>query len=90
MTGPCLPGSIATARLSLRPFRFEDVDNILVYAGDEEWSRYLIGVPHPYQRSDAIQFLARLEPSSTPRFARTLCSAVSAPLPTRATSRRSA
>jgi RimJ/RimL family protein N-acetyltransferase len=32
---------------------------VLSFAVDEEWSRYLIGVPHPYLRSDAVQFLAR-------------------------------
>ena len=59
MTAPLLPETIATPRLTLRPFRFEDVDEVLAYAGDEEWSKYLISVPHPYQRLDAVQFVAR-------------------------------
>ena len=59
MTVPLLPRSFSTARLTLRPFRFEDADDVLAYANDEEWSRYLIGPPYPYQRSDAVQFLAR-------------------------------
>ena len=54
-----LPETITTARLELRPLRFEDVDDALAYANDEEWSRHLLGVPYPYQRSDAIAFLAR-------------------------------
>lgn len=59
MTVPLLPETIATPRLTLRPFRLEDVDGVLAYADDEEWSKYLISVPHPYQRSDAVQFVAR-------------------------------
>jgi ribosomal-protein-alanine N-acetyltransferase len=56
---PVLPENIATSRLALRPFCFDDVDAVLSYANDEEWSRYMGGVPYPYQCSDAIQFLAR-------------------------------
>src|SRR5882724_5562221 len=53
-----LPDLIATARLVLRPWRFEDVDEVLSYASDEEWGRYL-PVPRPYVRADAVDFLAR-------------------------------
>ena len=59
MTTLQLPEVIHTPRLLLRPYRFEDVDDVLAYACDEEWSRYLIGVPNPYRRADALQFLAR-------------------------------
>lgn len=59
MSAPLLPETIATPRLTLRSFRFEDVDDVLAYADDEEWSKYLISVSHPYQRSDAVQFVAR-------------------------------
>lgn len=59
MGAPLLPETIQTPRTVLRPFRFEDVDDVLAYAGDEEWGRYLIGIPQPYRRSDAAQFLAR-------------------------------
>lgn len=59
MTSPQLPESIVTARTTLRPFRFEDIDDVMAYADDEEWSRYLLGVPHPYRRSDSVSFLAR-------------------------------
>ena len=37
---------------------FGDVDDILAYANDEEWSRYL-PVPFPYDSSDAKEFIAR-------------------------------
>jgi RimJ/RimL family protein N-acetyltransferase len=58
MTGTSLPDVITTTRLVLRPWRFEDVDDVLAYATDEEWARYL-PVPQPYDRADAVEFLAR-------------------------------
>ncbi|MCJ7626587.1 MAG: GNAT family N-acetyltransferase [Anaerolineaceae bacterium] len=48
---------IETKRLRLRPHGFHDIDDILAYATDPEWSRYL-PVPHPYTRSDAEEFIA--------------------------------
>ncbi len=48
---------IRTERLVLRPHRFEDLDDVLAYATDETWSRYL-PVPQPYTRDDGVQFLA--------------------------------
>lgn len=59
MGAPLLPYVIHTSRLVLRPFEFGDVDDILAYAADEEWSRYLSGTPQPYRREDAVQFVAR-------------------------------
>lgn len=59
MKTPHLPETIPTQRTVLRPFRFEDVDDVVAYADDDEWSRYLSGVPRPYRRAEAIQFLAR-------------------------------
>ena len=38
---------LRTERLLLRPFAFEDVEDVLAYASDPEWSRYLIPVPDP-------------------------------------------
>ena len=63
---PDLPKSIESNRLLLRPHRFGDVEDILVYAIDPEWSRYM-PVPHPYARKDAEEFLAlaKLDESST-------------------------
>ena len=52
-----LPERIETDRLKLRPFRLEDVDDILSFASDPEWARYL-PVPQPYTKSDAEKFVA--------------------------------
>jgi RimJ/RimL family protein N-acetyltransferase len=52
-----LPEIIETKRLRLRPHAFHDVDDVLAFAADPEWSRYL-PVPHPYTRSNAEQFIA--------------------------------
>ena len=52
-----LPDIIETARLRLRPFRLQDVDDVLIYASDPEWARYL-PVPQPYTKTDAEQFIA--------------------------------
>ena len=54
-----LPEVIKTARLTLRAWQLDDVDDVLAYAQDEEWSRYLRLLPSPYFRSDAEQFIAR-------------------------------
>jgi [ribosomal protein S5]-alanine N-acetyltransferase len=59
MTPDALPEVIATARLELRPWSLDDVDDVYSYARDPEWSRYLHLVPVPYSRHDAELFLAR-------------------------------
>lgn len=59
MTRPALPDEIETDRLVLRPWRLDDVDAVLAYAQDPEWSRFLRALPRPYTRDDAIQFVAR-------------------------------
>ena len=67
-----LPEVITTARLTLRPWQLDDVDDVLSYAQDEEWSRYLRALPRPYGRSDAEQFIARqilLDRASHPSWA---------------------
>ena len=53
-----LPKTIETDRLRLRPFELGDVDDVLAYARDPEFSRYVL-MPHPYSRRDAEQYLAR-------------------------------
>lgn len=53
-----LPEVLETERLLLRPFRFGDVDDVLAYARDPEWSRFLRVLPRPYERSHAEQFVA--------------------------------
>jgi [ribosomal protein S5]-alanine N-acetyltransferase len=52
-----LPDLLETARLQLRPFRLRDVDDVLVYATDPEWARYL-PVPQPYTQAEAEKFIA--------------------------------
>ena len=44
---------LKTERLLLRPFTLEDVGDVLAYADDEDWARFLPIVPLPYTRSDA-------------------------------------
>jgi ribosomal-protein-alanine N-acetyltransferase len=58
MSQSSLPEIIETKRMILRPYRSEDVEDILAYATDEAWSRFL-PVPRSYSRTDAVQFLDR-------------------------------
>lgn len=53
-----LPDVIETERLILRPYSLDDVEDVLSYASDPEWARYLGPVPQPYTRADAEEFLA--------------------------------
>ena len=55
---PELPETIRTERLTLRRFRLTDLEDVLAYATDPQWARYL-PVPHPYTRRDGEEFLAR-------------------------------
>ena len=48
---------IKTDRLILRVFSFKDVEDVLLYASDSEWARFL-PVPQPYTRADAEKFVA--------------------------------
>lgn len=60
-----LPQTLQTERLLLKPWAFENVEDVLAYATDEEWSRYL-PVPHPYERQHAEHFISKqilLDPS---------------------------
>lgn len=71
-TAPMMPEFIQTTRLGLRHWRLSDVDDVLAYAQDPEWSRYLHALPVPYTRRDAEEFIARqvlLEPTSHPAWA---------------------
>lgn len=43
----------------LRPYELGDVQDILAYAQDEEWSRFLRALPQPYEFRDAEEFIAR-------------------------------
>lgn len=67
-----LPEVIETERLYLRAWQLNDVEDVLAYAQDPEWSRYLHAIPAPYSRRDAEQFVARqllLDPESHPSWA---------------------
>ena len=62
---------LQTERLLLRPFDFRDVDDVLSYASEPEFGRYL-PVPQPYTRDDAVEFVAHrvlAEWSTRPHFA---------------------
>ena len=62
---------IRTKRLLLRPFSFSDTNDVLAYASDPEWSRFL-PVPDPYTLKDAEEFIARCilrDPDDNLRFA---------------------
>ncbi len=48
---------IKTDRLKLRLFSLKDVEDVLLYASDPEWARFL-PVPQPYTRADAEKFVA--------------------------------
>ncbi len=52
------PVTLSTPRLVLRPHRFDDLEDLLVYAQDERWSRFM-PVPRPYSRADGEQWIAR-------------------------------
>lgn len=54
-----LPEVIETQRLVLRPFRLGDVDDVLAYAGDPEWARFLRDLPQPYGRPEVEEAVAR-------------------------------
>lgn len=49
---------LRTRRLLLRPFDFSDVDDVLAYASEPDFARYL-PIPQPYTRNDAVEFVAR-------------------------------
>lgn len=54
-----LPVQIVTDRLLLRKFTIHDLDDVLTYANNPNFSRFLPPVPYPYTRKDAAEFIAR-------------------------------
>ena len=48
---------LQTERLTLRRFRLTDVDDVVAFANDEEWQRYL-PLPYPYKRVHGEHFVA--------------------------------
>jgi [ribosomal protein S5]-alanine N-acetyltransferase len=53
-----LPESLDTERMHLRRFRFADLDDVVEYASNPEWGRFL-PVPVPYKPEDGEFFLAQ-------------------------------
>lgn len=53
-----LPETLHTDRLTLRRFRFADLDDVVEYASNPEWGRFL-PVPVPYKAEDGETFLAQ-------------------------------
>jgi RimJ/RimL family protein N-acetyltransferase len=58
VVGDALPEVIETDRLVLRPYTLGDVDDVIAYARDPEWARFLRTIPQPYEREDAERFIA--------------------------------
>ena len=54
---PLLPQRIETARLVLRRWTLADADDVLAYAADPEWSRFL-PVAKRYERRHSEEFVA--------------------------------
>jgi ribosomal-protein-alanine N-acetyltransferase len=50
---------LRTARLLLRRFRPEDVEDALAYRDDPEFARFLPHIPQPFTRRDAEAFVAQ-------------------------------
>ena len=48
---------IKTERLTLRPFRSNDVEDSLAYRNDEEFARFLPNIPQPFTREHAKAFV---------------------------------
>jgi [ribosomal protein S5]-alanine N-acetyltransferase len=74
-----MPQVISTARLTLRRWQLSDAEDVLAYAQDPEWSRYLHVLPTPYERRHAEEFVARqvlLNPVLNPSWAVVLDGAV--------------
>ena len=62
---------LRTKRLLLRAYRGGDVDDVLAYATDPEWARYL-PVPDPYTRRSGEEFVASAilaDPDTSPMWA---------------------
>ena len=49
--------TLHTARLLLRRFKKDDVDDVLDYRKGEEFARYLNHIPQPFTRADAEKFV---------------------------------
>ena len=50
------PEIIHTVRLILRPYKGKDLDDIMLYATDPRWAKFL-PVPQPYERNHGADFI---------------------------------
>ncbi len=57
MPGPVQPTEIVTERLTLRPFRESDVQDVFEYASDPDFRRYAPYIPADYSRADAAEYV---------------------------------
>jgi len=57
MLGPVQPTEIVTKRLTLRPFRESDVDDVFEYASDPDFRKYAPYIPSDYSRIDAAEYV---------------------------------
>lgn len=51
------PQCIETERLTLRPFRLSDADDVQRYAGDYDVARMTLSIPHPYEEGMAEEWI---------------------------------
>ncbi|MDA8587154.1 GNAT family N-acetyltransferase [Rhodobacteraceae bacterium] len=63
MSYAALP-TLRTPRLTLRPLEHSDADAILDGVGNYDVSRWLGGLPYPYARDDALEFIERVHRQS--------------------------
>src|SRR5690554_594872 len=49
--------TIETERLLLREYTLDDVDKVVEYCNDPDMSRYMLHIPYPYKREDAINWI---------------------------------
>lgn len=54
--------TLSTQRLTLRPFTSADADEVVRLAGAREVAATTLLIPHPYQKSDALAWIATHEP----------------------------
>jgi ribosomal-protein-alanine N-acetyltransferase len=54
--------SLQTARLLLRPFCLQDVEDLVRLAGDRHVAATTLRIPHPYREQDAVDFISSCQP----------------------------
>ncbi|HTW57656.1 MAG TPA: GNAT family protein [Terriglobales bacterium] len=64
--------TLETARLRLRPYRQQDIQELVPLIGTREVAATTLRIPHPYSEQDARDFLARISEGDEVRLAITL------------------